>query len=263
MNPTALPFDVAKQSLTGNRHQNQDRCQVLVAQAAVMLSLADGLGGHPRGEVAAQLLVDVAEHMFRASPKPLDDPTRFMLRVMSKSHRSILDFGKRQDPPIAPRTTAVIAVVQDGHLFSAHVGDSRFYLVRNGRIFARSQDHSIRLQPLGDGTDRARGRVSLTRCLGGVRETPPVTTCTPPIPLQRGDVVLICSDGLWNQVPPEALVAAFQRPDIAIDRQLQALAQLAASGARSDNVSAIAMRWHDTGASCARTGVPGADRTTT
>lgn len=256
MNQIAMPFDVAKQSLTGDRHQNQDRCQVLVAQAAVMLSLADGLGGHPRGEVAAQLLVDVAEHMFRAAPKPLDDPTRLMLRIMSKSHRSILDFGKRQDPQIAPRTTAVLGVVQQGHLYSAHVGDSRFYLIRDRRIYARSQDHSIALQPVGDGIGRKRGRVSLTRCLGGVRETPPVTTCSPPIPLQIGDVILICSDGLWGQVQPEQLVAAFAHKDTPVTEQLEALTQLAASGVRSDNVSAIAMRWNGSEASCARTGVP-------
>ena len=134
----AKAFEAAKGSLTGDRATNQDRCLFLSSGETALLCLADGLGGHPRGEVAAQLLLDATEAVFRQSEKPLTDPERFMLRCIGKAHQAILRFGRRQSPPIAPRTTAVIAVVQGGFAYWCHVGDSRLYLIRNGRVVVQT-----------------------------------------------------------------------------------------------------------------------------
>jgi serine/threonine protein phosphatase PrpC len=239
---TPASYDVARHSLRGDRPHNQDRCQVLAGNGTLMLTLADGLGGHPRGDAAAQLLVDVAEHLFRAEHKPLADPTRFMLRVVAKAHHSIVQFGQRQRPAIDPRTTGVLAVVQHGWLHAAHVGDSRLYLLRGGRLQARTQDHSVRVErPDGGGR-----RGSLTRCIGGPGR-PPMTSCAPPQRLQTGDVVLLCTDGLWRQAPPARLAQAFAGGVQPIDAQLRALTELARQGGHSDNVSAIALRWRGPG----------------
>ena len=80
------------------------------------------------------MLADATEARFRQCRKPLVDPERFMLQCIGQAHDAILRFGSRQVPPIAPRTTAVIAIIQHGIAYWAHVGDSRFYLVRNGFI---------------------------------------------------------------------------------------------------------------------------------
>jgi serine/threonine protein phosphatase PrpC len=238
-------FEIAKQSLIGSRRHNQDRCQVLRSHNTVMLSIADGLGGHPRGDAAAQLLIDVAEHMFRTHEKPLQDPMRFMLRVVGKAHRSILRFGRRQRPPIEPRTTAVLAIVQDDTLYWAHVGDSRLYLVRNGHLLARTQDHTV-VVTVPDKVGPVPQRTSLTRCLGGL-EPPPTTTCAPPMALQQGDVVLLCTDGLWSQIPGNKLIAAFRDTQTSIAEQLQKISAIAHHDAHSDNVTAIALRWKGNG----------------
>ena len=81
-------FEAAKASLTGDRSCNQDRCLVLSSGETLLLGLADGLGGHPRGEVAAQLLIDVCEAMFRQAQKPLRDPELFMLQCIGKIGRA-------------------------------------------------------------------------------------------------------------------------------------------------------------------------------
>lgn len=249
MNALPRPFDVAKRSLTGDRALNQDRCQVLYSGDTLMMSLADGLGGHPRGEVAAQLLVDVAEHMFRRTPKPIDDPTRFMLRVVAKAHRDILRFGRRHRPTIAPRTTAVLAIVQQGKLFWAHVGDSRLYLMRRGHLLARTEDHTLTVT-------MPHPRTSLTRCLGGL-EQPPTTTCAPVMALQADDVVLLCSDGLWGQTPAGMLARAFPPGRQPIARQLEAITDQARRQTHSDNVTAIALSWQgDPELHAARSGQP-------
>lgn len=236
------PFEAARISLTGDRERNEDRCQVLVSGPTLLMSLADGLGGHPRGGAAAQLLTDVAEHLFRPSTTPIADPKRFMLRCVGKAHQDIIRFGRRHRPPIAPRTTAALAVVQDAVCHWVHVGDSRIYLIRDGRVFARTEDHTITLRSGFDANGQAIARSSLTRCLGGLPQ-PPTATCGPPIPLLPGDLLLMCSDGLWNQVPGHQLAGAFDDGRQPLDMQLARLANAARRTTPSDNVSGIALRW--------------------
>jgi serine/threonine protein phosphatase PrpC len=242
MNTQPRPFAAAKASVPGSRRCNQDRCLVLADGDAILLGLADGLGGHPRGEVAAQLLVDVCETLFRHIPKPIFDPQHFLLQCIGKAHHAILRFGQRQQPPVAPRTTAVVAVVQGGTAHWAHVGDSRLYLIRDRQVLNQTRDHS-QVRFVRQSADEApRARASLTRCLGGMPQ-PPTTTCGPPTPLRAGDTLVLCSDGLWNQLPGQALIDALAGDAAEIDRHLQALVEQAATTPNSDNVTAAALRW--------------------
>jgi len=242
MNAEQRPFEVTKASLIGDRQCNQDRSLVLSSRETVLLGLADGLGGHPRGEVAAQLLIDVCETLFRRAPKPLVDPEHFMLQCIGKAHQTIIRFGRRQKPPIAPRTTAVLAVIQAGTAYWVHVGDSRLYLLRTGKVHRQTRDHAqVRFVRQSAG-EASRPRSSLTRCLGGL-EQPPTTTCGSPVRLQQYDTVLLCSDGLWGQVSTGALTAAFSGNRLAIESELESLLKTAAERPNSDNVTAVALRW--------------------
>lgn len=242
MNSQTRPFEAAKVSLIGARSCNQDRCLVLSSGESVLLGLADGLGGHPRGEVAAQLLVDVCEALFRRAPKPLNDPERFMLQCIGKAHHAILRFGRRHSPPIAPRTTAVLAVIQTGVAYWAHVGDSRLYLIRDGRVHTQTRDHAQVRFVRQSADETSRPHASLTRCLGGLAQ-PPTTTCGPPTLLQQDDTLVLCSDGLWGQLPTQSLTASLSPLPGELSPRLQALAEKAASRPGSDNVTAIALRW--------------------
>ncbi|MGB5564601.1 MAG: PP2C family serine/threonine-protein phosphatase [Sedimenticolaceae bacterium] len=236
------PFEAAKVSLIGDRNCNQDRCLVLSSGDCVLLALADGLGGHPRGEVAAQLLVDVCETLFRHAAKPISDPMRFMLECIGKSHHAIMRFGRRQTPPIAPRTTAVLAVIQAGMAHWVHVGDSRLYLIRDGQVHIQTRDHAQVRFVRQSAKEASHPQASLTRCLGGLAQ-PPVTTCGLPTVLQQNDTVVLCSDGLWGQLPAHALTDAFAERAAPLAPGLQALADQAAGRPGSDNVTAVALRW--------------------
>ncbi|WP_078118203.1 PP2C family protein-serine/threonine phosphatase [Thiosocius teredinicola] len=242
MNVPEKPFDLAKASVVGDRSGNQDRCVVLYTGDTVVLCLADGLGGHPRGEVAAQLLVDVCESMFRQVPVPLADPEQFILQVIGKAHHAIVRFGRRQNPQIAPRTTAVIAVIQRGVAHWAHVGDSRLYLLRDQQIHAQTRDHALIRFVRQSASETSRPRSSLTRCLGGVPQ-PPTTTYGIPTPLQPGDTILLCSDGLWGQVSTQALVQSVSDSSVTLADGLNGIVGEAVKAPRSDNVSAVALRW--------------------
>lgn len=240
----AADFDIAHASLTGGRGSNQDRCLALTNGAAVLLGLGDGLGGHPRGDAAAQLLMDVCSFRFDRVNTPMEDPSAFMLSCVGQAHRAIVDFGRQQTPPIAPRTTAVLAVVQQETVYWSHVGDSRLYLIRDAEVIGQTRDHRL-LSVHRSGDQRKRLRASLTRCLGGAAE-PPVTTCGPPTVLKWGDTLLLCSDGLWSQVAPAAIVETFADSRVSLNAQLQALVSQAVQTPRSDNVTALALRWKKT-----------------
>ena len=242
MNEQDRPFEAAKVTLTGDRACNQDRCLVLSNGDCAMLALADGLGGHPRGEVAAQLLVDVCETLFRHATKPMHDPEQFMLQCIGKAHHAILQFGRRQSPPIAPRTTAVLAVIQAGMAYWAHVGDSRLYLIRDGQVHTQTRDHAQVRFVRQSAREASHPQASLTRCLGGLVQ-PPTTTCGPPTLLQQYDTVVLCSDGLWGQVPVQTLTDAFTGQATPLAPGLQALADQAAGKSGGDNVTAVALRW--------------------
>jgi serine/threonine protein phosphatase PrpC len=242
MNDMERPFHAAKATATGSRHNNQDRCFFFDDGHSVLLGVADGLGGHPRGEVAAQLFADVCEAQFRQASRPLDDPEQFMLSCIGQAHQAIQRFGQRQQPAISPRTTAVLAVIQDGVAQWAHVGDSRLYLYRASMLRLQTQDHSQVHYTRHRTTEPARARSSLTRCLGGLMQ-PPLTTCSSPVRLGAGDGLLLCTDGFWGQTSGPQLDALFSATPETLEARLPQLVDATAKHYGSDNVTAVALVW--------------------
>lgn len=242
-----MAFVAGQANRLGNRASNQDRCLVVERGDTVLLAVADGMGGHARGDLAAQVFVDTLNRQFR-SHQGLEDPAHFLREAFREAHRTIQRVGQAQQPPIQPLTTGVACLIQDGVALWAHVGDSRAYLIRQGQVALRTRDHTrvaemveagllteqqARLHPL-------RNHVSL--CLGGTEQPPPVTL-GPKVYLTPGDIILLCSDGLWSAVSENRLVGTLEGD--AVPRAIETLAEAAerASYPQSDNVSGVALRW--------------------
>ncbi|MDR3087777.1 MAG: SpoIIE family protein phosphatase [Azoarcus sp.] len=149
----------------------------------------------------------------------------------------------------SPRTTCVACLIQDGIAHWAHVGDSRLYLIRKGKVLARTRDHS-RVQLLID-----QGAISpaqahthpdrnkIYSCLGGPLD--PKIELSHKTPLEAGDVVTLCTDGLWGLYTDEQLASALKNENLM--KAVPALMEHAdAHGGRSaDNLSVVALRWED------------------
>jgi serine/threonine protein phosphatase PrpC len=223
------------------------------APDAILLALADGMGGHPKGEMAAQILMDNARKAFLTSRKPIANPRFFLSGLMEMSHREILDFGSRQEPPIEPRTTGVLCLVQEDNAYWAHIGDSRLYIMRDGVINLRTDDHSyvehLRQQGLISAAQvhTHKFRNYVTRCLGGTSNRP-VAELSGPHGLQEGDVVLLCSDGFWGPLPERPMVDALFKQRASLIKKVAKLANQAAatSNPESDNVTVVALKWRET-----------------
>jgi serine/threonine protein phosphatase PrpC len=173
----------------------------------------------------------------------------FLLKNMGNAHHAIVDYAEARGLLETPRTTCVACVVQDSIAYWAHVGDSRLYHVRNGRIYAQTKDHS-RVQLLIDqGRIREEAiaahpeRNKIFNCLGAM--TPPQVELSRKTVLQQGDILLLCSDGLWGPLSGPMIGDALAGDDImrAIPELLDT-AELRA-GRDCDNISVVAMNWAD------------------
>jgi len=242
-----MQYIIARTSRLGNRAINQDRVAALERDNTVLLVLGDGLGGKTGGEVAAQVMVDTIANAFRDATLPIKHPKEFMTRSLHQAHHAVIAAGKKVDPPINPGTTAVLCLVQNGSAWWAHVGDSRLYLFRGGVPIYRTRDHSFveKLVERGHLKNDDRNthplRNYMTRCIG-LSDSVPEVTVSNEVSLQNGDVIMLCSDGLWE--PVDEMQLGMKLMDGRLSDALNKLAEQAeeTSYPSSDNISAVAIQ---------------------
>lgn len=243
-------FTARQTTRIGNRSSNQDRSLVLADSDAVLLAVADGMGGHARGDLAAQAFTDSLARRFRERDS-LQDPAEFLTQALQAAHRNIIAVGQAQSPPIEPLTTGVVCLISDDTAHWAHVGDSRLYLLRGEEMVFQTRDHTPLADMLAAGVISERQarfhrlRNQVNRCLGDA-SAPPEPTLGPTAWLQPDDVLLLCSDGLWSPLEPQQLQALTTSEDLADCLETLAVTAEARSYPQSDNVTAVALRWEGT-----------------
>ncbi len=245
-----MRFTIFQESRVGKRRTNQDRVAYSYTRDALLLVLADGMGGHLYGEVAAQISVQFIAQSFQQEARPkVSDPVLFLSRVLSNAHHAILDYAFDKQLSDVPRTTIVACLVQEGVAHWAHAGDSRLYMIRKGKLAAQTRDHSRVQLMLDQGLLDAEaaavhpGRNRIFSCLGG--NHPPQIEFSRGVSLINGDVLAICSDGVWGPLTVETIVGT-----LADGRVMDAVPKLmnepeTLGGPQCDNLTLIAMTWHD------------------
>jgi serine/threonine protein phosphatase PrpC len=241
-----MKFSVFQISRKGGREKNEDRMGYCYTNSSGLFLLADGMGGHPDGEVAAQLALQTISALYQKEAKPeLPDVKGFFNTAIMAAHRQILRYAADGGMNDTPRTTLVAAVVQGGVAHWAHCGDSRLYFVRDGEMLARTRDHSyleqrrdvIKPPPLPVGMNRN----VLYTCLGSPAK--PAFDITGPVPLQQGDKMLLCSDGLWGSLDDVDIVYHLGQKPVSMAAPELVERALLKAGASSDNVTLVAMEW--------------------
>lgn len=244
-----MKFTICQESRIGARRANQDRIGYCYSHDALLMVVADGLGGHLHGEIAAEIAVRSITESFQGAARPaLKDPSRFLPRALLAAHHAILDHTLEEGLVEGPRTTAVACVVQDGLVHWAHAGDSRLYLVRGGRISGQTRDHSrVRLMVehglLSEeeaATHPARNRIY--SCLGGSDQ--PQIDAFDSVPLRDGDILALCTDGLWGPLGDNGILLGLADGNVMLGVPRLLERAEAAAGGDADNLSVIALRWH-------------------
>lgn len=237
------------------RELNEDMVRIIrpttpdeLARRGVLAVVCDGMGGHEAGEIASRLATETIVRRFETDD---GDPLTLLTRAVQAANRAIFEAAERNRKLQGMGTTATALLLRGGHAYGAHVGDSRTYLVRNGDIFAMTEDHSAVMELVRRGVisrEEARHHPEknvISRALGSHRDVQ-VTGWPQPFAVLPGDAFLLCSDGLYDLVEDAVLLATVRdtHPQVACDR----LVTLAREAGGHDNISVAILAMSAAGA---------------
>jgi serine/threonine protein phosphatase PrpC len=245
-----MQIEYAKVSALGDRTDNQDRAAVVVASNAALMMVFDGMGGHSDGAAAAETGLKVVQDIFTSSTLPVFDPQGFLYMALSSAHDEVVKLGNELAVDFRPRATCAVCLVQEGGAFWAHIGDSRIYQLRNGRVLSRSRDHShveVLIQEGAITEEEALDhpmRNFVECCIGGDAPVPDMSI-TGKKHLQSGDVLLACSDGLWSGLSDSDVAEISNDGTDTLTENLKKLSMRAlnANSPYSDNTTGTALKW--------------------
>lgn len=219
------------------RRENQDR--FLLDAAGRLFGVADGIGGLPGGAEAAQLAVEAFVRWMAADASP--DPD--LVAALREANESVALLGRRISPAVGIGTTLTVGSLAGNALRLAHVGDSRCYGWRAGKLELLTEDHSVenearRRRAQGEKVYyQASQRGALTRCIG---QPPPLEVDVTVRPLLPGDRYVFCTDGVSRLVEDlelRDLLASANGPQSVVDR----LVEVALQRGGPDNATAVAV----------------------
>ena len=219
------------------RQNNEDALLVGEGEDETLFVVADGIGGFEAGEVASSLAVEVLKDL---------RPDRSFETAIAEANRRILAAG-RGDEKLSGMGTTVVAMrfggtQQEPRAEVAHVGDSRAYLVRGGEMNPITEDHSLVAELVRSG-DLTRDQAAehpqknlITRALGADEEVDVDTTV---LPIETGDRVLLCSDGLSDMVPEARISEILLESSGDPERAARTLLSAALDAGGNDNITVI------------------------
>ena len=257
---SVFPVECACASDIGGREEQQDRVAVFRSENAVLLALADGLGGHEDGAAAAGAVIDAAQQAFAAAQVAAGDthpaaedthPKQLLERVVLAANEQIRMQAWTKASPGARQSgsTCVLLHLTAAKATWAHIGDSRLYFFTNGKLTGRSLDHSL-VEIL-----RLKGRISeqemkshpdrnrLLEALGMSSEPEPEIDQKPASP---ADGFLLCSDGLWEHLADFELEQAMAADELQTGLDKLVSEARARGGKNGDNISVAAARFRET-----------------
>lgn len=242
-----MKFNVFQLSRIGGRKNNEDRMGYCYTRDAALFVLADGMGGHNHGEVAAQLALQTMASQFQQRARPIiKEPTDFLADGLLTAHHQILRYTGDKGLEDTPRTTLVALLVQEGRATWVHCGDSRLYIIRDGEMLLRTRDHSYMEQGEHYISDKMEGvnRNILFTCLGSPSR--PIFDVSSTMTLHEKDRLMLCSDGLWGHMEDNEIVPYLTNVNKPLSDVLPMLVDeaLERGGSHCDNTTVIAMDWN-------------------
>ena len=228
----------------GGREEQQDRVAVFDHDGAQLLVVADGLGGHESGALAAQAVVDAARKHFLRAQVAFRTPKAKLDAIVASAHCRINTIESTAGTE-SPHSTCVLLHIADGMATWAHVGDSRLYRIEDGRLADRTIDHSV-VEMM-----RLRGRITeeemkthpdqnrLYEALGGPQTPRPDFDAKT---VAAGDAFLLASDGVWEHVSNAEIEEVFDVADLTAAVKWLVAGARTSGGPACDNLAVAAWR---------------------
>jgi len=241
---SANPFQVACYGLSDigrARSNNEDVFRALLPQQFFVL--ADGMGGHNAGEVAAEKAVESLCISIGSAKKPstTEEGCSLLRRAIKIANETVFTLAQRHKAYSGMGTTLSCFLLQGEMLLYAHVGDSRLYRMR-GKLERLTQDHSLRHAMLTS-EDKPRPRLYrnvITRAVGTHTYVHPDVGI---IPLKRGDIYILCSDGLTDFISEETIAKVLHHFLVhGLEKAAKTLVSLALKAGGSDNITVLIVK---------------------
>jgi PPM family protein phosphatase len=218
------------------------RADIPLSSQGILLLVCDGMGGAAAGDLAARIAADSIKHqLVGAAPPAAEHPDQSLQSAVQGANGAILAEARAHPEARGMGTTCTAAVVLPERLFVAQVGDSRAYLSRDGSLQLLTRDQTVadRLAEIGairsEDVSTSVHRSTLLQAVGTQSTIEPIVS---EIPLQRGDRILLCSDGLHGAVSDDH-IAEILRAAVDINKCARALIGAALAAGGPDNVTVV------------------------
>ncbi|MCL4439468.1 MAG: Stp1/IreP family PP2C-type Ser/Thr phosphatase [Firmicutes bacterium] len=223
------------------RKNNEDNC--CVCEDIRLLAVADGMGGHKAGEIASKMALDELSSYLRENPETLHaDPAQALKMAFGYANSVVFNYAREKGDKFRGMGTTITAVLPRGDkIFIAHVGDSRVYLVKGHEIKLLTNDHSLVNEMLKSGglteaeAENHPQRNILTRAIGTSSD---VEVDVEIEPVAEGDIVVLCTDGLFNRVNLEEIKQMAGQEET-LGERAKHLVERALDRGGSDNITVV------------------------
>ncbi len=245
--PVAERYDVAVVSMPADRPINEDFVGYKEGKKRLLVALADGLGGHGKGEEASKLAVENAEDLFNEN----GDINEMLAEMFQTAQDRVMARQLEISNTNVMKTTLVLGIVEDSLLYYGHIGDSRLYYFEDGKYKFHTLDHSVPQMLVSSGRIKEKDirghedRNRLLRVIGTEWNDPRYEIAPKPAELRKGDAILLCSDGFWELITEKQMNAAFRASSSAnewVRKMEECILATGKNGSKNmDNYSAIAV----------------------
>ena len=241
---------VGKTDIGLKRNVNQDYFKLGNTSRASWAIVCDGLGGEKAGEVASKLATkEISKHIenYYSSEMSFDDIKKVLVTALNIANSKIFDISQEDKECEGMATTAIVSLIVDGHLHIAHVGDSRIYLVRDGAVDQLTKDDSLVQALIENGTlseAEAKNhpqRNCLTKAIGVEKDVDVRYNC---FEISEKDVILMCSDGLYNYVDEKTILENLGAEKLTAEKchcLTDKFVNMALDGGGNDNITVVIM----------------------
>lgn len=226
----------------GSRKINEDRVGSYEKNNEFCFALADGLGGHEKGEVASRLVIEECTELFKENG--FDE--FFLRNAFEIGQEKLLEKQKKDKKPDDYKTTLVVLAINDKNINWGHVGDSRLYLFKNKKYILHTLDHSVPqiLVNAGEIEDKdIRNHPDRSHILAsmGIEWERPKYTIAEPIEPEKGMAFLMCSDGFWELITEEDMEKCLKKAKNVHDwmNNMEKIVRKNGENRNMDNFSAI------------------------
>lgn len=232
----------------GRNQERENEDYIWVDDQVGLYIVADGMGGHEAGDVASKLAATIIAQFITAQLANQDHPPssamiqKIMIDAAETANTKVYQAAQNAKQKRKMGTTVVMALIKSNTAYISHAGDSRAYLLRQSTLTQLTEDDSWEVFSGKSSNPKGASAILdpvLTKAIGQSSSLNPSFIT---IDVSPGDVIILCSDGLWNMVGADRILAEVEKAGDRVDQAVETLVAAANEAGGKDNISVVLIR---------------------